>query len=725
MTFLNPAILWGLTAVSIPILIHIFNLRRTKKIEFSTLMFLKEIQQTRYKKIKLKQLLILLCRIAFVISLVLAFSRPFTTGYLGAAGEIPHSSILFLLDDSFSMQEREKQGSSFDNAKNKLIETVGITSDNDELYFSPVSKLGTPDGKVLYTDPDELKDAVTNAKITDITRNLDEILFYAGQIMENSSNPYKEIFFFTDGQKSTMVTENPEAGLLSNKGITKLNLVLSSERTGNNISLDTVNVVTKIFEKNKSVKLRATVTNRNSFDVSNKSIVLNFTGARNYRDEKVINVPAGSSVETEFTFTPDVTGYCGGNVEFINNVLADDEIMNDNKRYFAFKIPDRVRILFISSSPTESDYIRLALSSSEELMKDTLDHPVNFFLTKQDGAGDIMKEDLKNFDCIVIADKPTFTQEEADKIFSYLQDGGGVILYPGENISIENYNRVLMKTLDLPFINPSFSAPDNQPLRFEKIDFDNPIFSGIFRTSPNSQKNVSKESPAVKKGLTLLTGQNSIPLIKLNNEKNFLMEYTCGKGKLLFYAVTPDMKNSDFPAVNLFAPITVRSILYLSARELIREAVTGKDYYLDTKNISSFSTNDSLHIATNEGRTNSLMIGEPGLIDLKNYIGQISNYRLMQKNNLLFEFPANFDSKESELEKLSGSEITKLFRDKYRTDINVITPDEKLTASILSARSGREIWRYFIILALVFLALEYYISKSILTQTPESKERGT
>jgi hypothetical protein len=208
MTFLNPAILWGLTAVSIPILIHIFNLRRTKKIEFSTLMFLKEIHQTRYKKIKLKQLLILLCRIAFVISLVLAFARPFASGYLGAAGEMPHSSILFLLDDSFSMQERETQGSSFDNAKNKLIETLGIMGENDELYFSPVSKLGMPSQKVLYTDPGQLKDSVMNARISDVTRDINSIIYYANRILENSSNPYREIFFFTDGQKSTLGDEN-------------------------------------------------------------------------------------------------------------------------------------------------------------------------------------------------------------------------------------------------------------------------------------------------------------------------------------------------------------------------------------------------------------------------------------------------------------------------------------------------------------------------------------
>jgi hypothetical protein len=101
MTFINPAILWGLFAISIPILIHIFNLKKTRKIEFSTLMFLKEIQETKQKRIKLKQLLILLqdCVHNFI---VMAFAGPFTRGFVLISDKSP-VTVLILFDDSFSM----------------------------------------------------------------------------------------------------------------------------------------------------------------------------------------------------------------------------------------------------------------------------------------------------------------------------------------------------------------------------------------------------------------------------------------------------------------------------------------------------------------------------------------------------------------------------------------------------------------------------------------------
>src|SRR5438552_3714228 len=195
MTFLNPAVLWGLAAISIPIIIHIFNLKRTKKIEFSTLMFLKEIQQSRYKKIKLKQLLILLSRIAFIIFLVMMFAHPFQRGYLGA-GQKAKSSVLLILDDSFSMQTRDTKGSDFENAKAKVLETINVLDENDEVFFTTVSKIDRSERNKQYKDFSQLRDSVSKTKTSDITRNLPEVLYFANKILESSSHAYKEVYLF-------------------------------------------------------------------------------------------------------------------------------------------------------------------------------------------------------------------------------------------------------------------------------------------------------------------------------------------------------------------------------------------------------------------------------------------------------------------------------------------------------------------------------------------------
>src|SRR3990172_7812603 len=183
MTFLNPAILWGLFAVSIPIIIHIFNLKKTRKIEFSTLMFLKEIQETKQKRIKLKQLLILLCRIAFIIFLVLMFADPLSKGFLGAVNDKSPATVLILLDDSFSLTGRTTSGTDFDLAKLKCNELIDGLDKDDELYFVPLSKIDN----VIYHSPvkdfNSLKDSISAARISDITKPVTEILIKAKRIL--------------------------------------------------------------------------------------------------------------------------------------------------------------------------------------------------------------------------------------------------------------------------------------------------------------------------------------------------------------------------------------------------------------------------------------------------------------------------------------------------------------------------------------------------------------
>lgn len=717
MTFLNPAILWGLLAVSIPIIIHIFNLKKTKKIEFSTLMFLKEIQQSKYKKIKLKQLLILLCRIAMIILLVMAFARPFETGYLGADGKA-RSSVLLILDNSFSMQSREQNGQEFEIAKSKLMETVNLLDEDDEIFFTATSEIDKPNSFNLYKDTGVLKDSVISTKISDVTRYLNEVIVYAKRILTASSNPYKEIFLFTDGQKkfiegTSSIPVNPDLD-----EFTKVNIILTGERRGNNISLDTINTITKIFERNRNVKLKCTVNNRNNFNVSNKSIIINFAGGR-YRDEKVIDIPANSSLEVEFNFTPEVTGYAGGYIEIIQSEISDDEIVNDNKRYFNFYIPPKLKLLLASNFPDDLEYIKLALSSSEEMMRDSLNNKVNYFEIKQTGAGSITDEDLSTYDCLVLAGYPSFTSADADKIYDYVQSGGGAVIYPGSGINIENYNNVLLKRFELPPVSGSFGAANNeQSFVFDNLDLEHPIFEGIFKETNTEQKNFIKESPHIKYGLNLLSGSNTHTLIKLNNEKSFLNEYISGKSKILIYSVTPDMANSDFPASNLFSPLTVRSILYLAGSSQMKEAVSGREYFIELNKLPD-TDGDSLIISNQQNQESIIFIqNNTSLTNLREFLNVSSNYSILHSGNTISEFSCNFDNNESSTEKADSEYIKQYTEKAFGSEINIISPLNTVNTAIFKLRTGKEIWQYFLIAALVFLAVEYAISRSI-TRNPK------
>ena len=140
MTFLNPVILFGLLAASIPILIHLLNLRKLKKIEFSTLQFLKELQKNKIRKIKFKQWLLLALRVLIILCIVTAFARPTLVGVsIGGTTSAAKTTAVFLLDDTFSMSVVDQEGSYFNQAKETIKKLLIQFEEGDEVGLILVS----------------------------------------------------------------------------------------------------------------------------------------------------------------------------------------------------------------------------------------------------------------------------------------------------------------------------------------------------------------------------------------------------------------------------------------------------------------------------------------------------------------------------------------------------------------------------------------------------------
>src|SRR5688572_11352763 len=131
MTFLNPFVLIGLVAASFPVLFHLFAQRRARRVEFSTLQFLKQLEKNSMRKIKLRQILLLILRTLLIIFLVGAFARPAMQGYLGGfpGTSSANSTMVFLIDNSASMGERTSGGSYFKQSTDAAIKLLDIYKD--------------------------------------------------------------------------------------------------------------------------------------------------------------------------------------------------------------------------------------------------------------------------------------------------------------------------------------------------------------------------------------------------------------------------------------------------------------------------------------------------------------------------------------------------------------------------------------------------------------------
>ena len=106
MIYQNPKLLYALFAIAIPIIIHLLNLQKEKKIYFSSIRFLKEIKEKNRKRVKLKNILILISRILAITFLVIAFAKPYIAEKGNKKAEVVAQSTLESVRDALGFMKK-------------------------------------------------------------------------------------------------------------------------------------------------------------------------------------------------------------------------------------------------------------------------------------------------------------------------------------------------------------------------------------------------------------------------------------------------------------------------------------------------------------------------------------------------------------------------------------------------------------------------------------------
>ena len=729
MTFLNPLILLALTAIAIPILIHLFSLRKVRKVEFSTLMFVKEIQKSKLKRIKLKQLLLLLFRIMMIVFLVLAFANPIYEGYAGGEGSVRKKAVIFV-DDSFSMNLKDEKGLFFVQAKKTLEDVLKLFKETDEVYIVPSSVITMKEKKVLYNDFKEIIDSISKANTSYKSLSVNEILNYTNELFEKSSGLINEVYIISDFQKTNFEIELPTPLELENiSDKVHLYLVNIGQRDANNVSVDDVKVQSQIIEKGKRINLKTYITNHSKYNMFNKTVSLVI--GDEVVSERVVDIGSLETKEIELNFRPGISGNVGGYVQLLQSEFIDDEISEDNKFYFTIYVPAIFNVCIVEDDPADSRFIRLALETAKKIVSDSSGSEDALYNISQVRS---VTKSIFNYDMVFVANKRSFSQSESEIIKEYLNNGGGVFIFSGKSINIDNYNNVLLNNINAFRIGGTlYNVQDEQgisQLKFERIDYEHPVLSGIFQ---NERLSITKdgfniESPDIKSYYEILLNEISVPIITLSNKKNFLVESKSSNGKLLFCAVSSTTDMSNFPLKSIFAPLIVRSILYLGGdTEGEIQYTLGRKNIIpvkDLNNISNLLLPDGSKISfgvslQEEGKK---IEGSENKLEDEKFVSLPYSYNtnasglytfLDSSTNERYLFALNKEKRESNLQKADEDEVTEYFKEKGFGNVTYIKEPLELEASVRKERRGIELWKYFLLVAIAFLLLELYYSRRL------------
>ena len=688
MTFLNPAVLFGLLAASIPIIIHLLNLRKLKKIEFSTLQFLKELQKNKIRKIKIKQWLLLALRVLIILAIVTAFARPTLVGVsIGGTTSAAKTTAVFILDDTFSMSVVDQDGSYFNQAKETLKDLLKQFEEGDE--FALVLASHQPDEIEMTSNRSKFEQTVDAVTISHSSGKLNNAIIKAAQLIGDAKNFNKEIYLFTDFQKGRLALDNEITDLKEQLGEqVRLYSFNYSGKEVFNFGIDDLKINTQIFEKDKPVKYEATVKNYSERVKDNLVVSLFIDGER--LAQQSINLNPGESKTANLEASAKSFGYSEALVE-----IEEDDILQDNDRYSSFFIPEKIPVLILADDLNDTKLIEAALKSVSES---------GYFDITIKKAEQISGLQINNFQVMILLSSDLGNAQV--KLNQFLSSGKGIIVFPSSEMNT-GFNNSL-NSIGISSSGGLIKTEKGQAIRFSETDFNHPLFENIFM----DEKKKQIESPEIYSYYKINPGAKGKSIIKLEDESSFLSEYTVSEGKILLFSASPVFSWSDFPIKGIFAPLITKSVMYLSAYN---------------KSEANYFAGETINVNVSERILPQIKVVRPDKsedfinIDENQKTDFISHsstslagtYKFYSGEKLVASANVNPDPAESVTEYLSESEF-----DDYLEKINFngrhirIDKNENPAQMILQARFGSELWRYFVLIAILLALVEMTIARN-------------
>ena len=676
MNFLFPSFLYPLSAISIPILIHLFNFRRYKKLYFSNVRFLQEVVQESRSRSRLKHWLVLLCRILVIAFLVFAFAQPFIPNKLGntTAGT---KAVSIFVDNSFSMNAINQNGTLLEDAKTKATQIAQSLNAADKVQL--VSQ-DFDEAQERWLNKDEFIEELKGLKTSPYSRQLSEILQRQQENLEHSGCPIKEDFIISDFQKSVSEAVNFKASA----DITT-DLVPEIAETKKNISIDTCWFNSPVHIPGKAEQISVKLTNYSTVAVTNSPIKLFLNG-----EEKAMssfNIDPMASVIVNLSFIPGQKSIQQGDLK-----ISDYPITFDDDLYFSFRLSSRIPVLWIHPDSTSKNAFIRALYGKDSL-----------FSLQEASASHLDYSSLPSFRLIILDNVRSVTSGMSHEINKYLSQGGNILIVPpASGMDMSSYQSFLSS------INCSYyERLDTNHLKVDKLNYESVIYSEVFE----KKQHPNMDLPVVSKHYVIshTTKTLSESIMRMDNGDEFLDLFHYNKGNIYLLAVSLNDAFSNFQKHAIFVPTLYNIGLYSSPNSALYYTL-GDIQPIEAPNISLpqnvffkiQASKDTLSVLP-ERRT----INDNVFLFMHNQVTQAGDYKLMAGDSLVSGISFNYDRKESDLRYMAVADIETLCEHSGMKNFSVMpSTNASLPTLLTEVNRGKYYWKYCILLALLFLALE-------------------
>ncbi len=677
MQFVNPAYLFGLFAVAIPVIIHLFNFRRFRKVYFTNVRFIKELKQETQKRSQLRHLIILLLRILAVVSLVMIFAQPYIPFKENKAPIAARNAVSVFVDNSFSMEAVGGNGSLLNEAKQKAKEIVSAYKPSD--YFQLLTNDFEGRHQRLVTR-DEFLTMLEEVKPSPGSHKLPEIISRQYDILNTSQSSRRTSFIISDFQKSAYSS----VGSIHDSLVTTYLIPVKANSPGN-AYIDSCWFDLPLQQAGHSAVLNARVSNKSDKDLEKIPVKLEINGSQ--KAVASIDIKSGASVEVKMPFTNYKPGIQQGVMQ-----VTDYPVIYDDKFYFSFQVTSSLTVLaingkdenrFLNALFTQDSAVRL-----QNLPEKSLDY-----------------SRLPSYNLIILNELPAISSGLAQELKRFVGNGGTIAITPAPNPDLASYNSFL-SSLNCP----GYQALDTTDTKVVKLTIESPVFRDVFEKTPGSGNGLPEntELPFVLKHFPIVPASASLtqPLIRMLNGRDFLTLTNSSLGQVVQFAVPFDPAFSNFPRQALFVPV-LYNIALISRPPLRLYYIAGQNEAIRI-NHSAPDSDKVFKIRSLAGDFELIpehhRIGSVTNIFVNNQVTLAGNYMLTSENEPVCGLSFNYNRDESDPACLEQGDIEKMLNQSHLTNFSILKTDHKPVDEVLHEMNyGTQLWKYFVWLSLLFL----------------------
>jgi hypothetical protein len=678
--FLNPLFLFGLAAAAIPVIIHLFTRKRPREVRFSSLAFLTEVNRSEIRRIRLKQWLLLLLRALALAALALAMSRPVQRAGAGARSGAA-TTLVALVDRSASMGATTRSGTLMAEARRVIEGLLATLGPGDEMLLVPYDDGPRPLSPRPISDLPRLRAAVQALEPSARVTRHDRALTAAARALSESHALNRELFWISDFQSAGFAPERGEGGdqtalpaaLALPEGpwaAARTYLVpLAPPRRPNLVLVDASPAPA---ESGAALAITARAHGGTAGD---QVVSVREIGGGTELGRGFVALPANGDGAALIPLSRMPEG--GGEA-----VLPEDALLLDNRRVFASGRSGTLRVLLRSDGPPSA--LALALEAGS---------PASGLAVERTEAAALPAR-TPEADVVVLDDLERLGPAELQAVLDYYRGGGALLVALGRRADPGFWNGPLLSALGAGLLGPTEQAAVGSAWRLRLRAPGHPALVG-FATRPGE--------PLSSARFTVIRNLAPAPAART------LLEFDRGRPALvetphaLILTAPLDPESSDFPVSGAFLPLLHQAVRVLGRGTAAASLLPGERYSAPA-GTGTWRIEDErghevpVELVTSGGATRLLSapLETPGL------------YRLLQGGTPRASFAVNPDPSESDLDAAPLPWITRAFPPGR---VSVLPPGAGLERRVREARHGRELWPWFVLLALALLVAETVLGR--------------